>query len=168
MAAQYDSLPSDPPEVVAEQKEQEQHRLRRLQHDADAVARAEKSAQERADVQVSDSPKRPFDCFNECLSNKFKEHAEQLRKRSRARRQAVQLKSAVLDREERKELSTEDLLGRRQPQDEFQGDVNIRTLRQLLKMVDDRGFERYAASRPNSFPIAALSIQLVETKASTY
>ena len=34
------------------------------------------------------------------------------------------------------------LLGRRQPTDEFQGDVNLRTLRALLAKIDEQGFER--------------------------
>ena len=38
-----------------------------------------------------------------------------------------------------------DTLGKRQPQDEYQGDVNFRTLHSLLKMVDERGFERCVA-----------------------
>ena len=80
--------------------------------------------------------------FSEALLDEFTKHASRLRERSRARRAAVQLKSAVLDREEREHVSEEDMLGRRQPQDEFQGDVNMRTLQALLKMIDERGFER--------------------------
>jgi hypothetical protein len=81
-------------------------------------------------------------CFDKRLLDEFAQHAERLRARSRARRQAVALKSAVIDREEREQTSVEDTLGRRQPGDTFQGDVNLRTLRQLLSMVDARGFER--------------------------
>ena len=80
--------------------------------------------------------------FSPKLRNQFEEQAKRLEERARARRKAVQLKSAVLDNEERETSSAEDMLGRRQPQDEYQGDVNIRTLRALLKMIDDRGFER--------------------------
>ena len=35
-------------------------------------------------------------------------------------------------------------LGEWLPGDEYQGDVNMRTLDRLLKRVDQRGFERYA------------------------
>jgi hypothetical protein len=72
----------------------------------------------------------------------FEAHSERLKERARARRDAVQLRAAVLDREDREQASAEEALGRRIPQDEFQGDTNIRTLRALLKMVDERGFER--------------------------
>lgn len=72
----------------------------------------------------------------------FEAHSERLKERARARRDAVTLRAAVLDREDREHASEEEALGRRMPQDEFQGDTNIRTLRALLKMVDERGFER--------------------------
>ena len=77
-----------------------------------------------------------LDCaLNKSLLKEFEKHSEQLRARARARREAVQLKSVINDREEREQVSEEDMLGRRQPQDEYQGDVNLRTLRQLLNMA---------------------------------
>lgn len=82
--------------------------------------------------------------FSDQLSAEFEKHAERLRERSRARREAVKLRASVLDREDHEEVSEAAALGKWQPQDEFQGDVNIRTLRSLLKMVDERGFERSA------------------------
>ena len=87
-------------------------------------------------------PEDPDCALNKSLLKEFEKHSEELRARARARREAVQLKSVVNDREEREEVSQEDSLGRRQPQDEYQGDVNMRTLRQLLKMIDEKGFER--------------------------
>ena len=101
---------------------------------------------------VSGDVPEEAETFNMLLHKQFEDHAVRLRERSHARRNAVQLKAAVLDREERAELSASDLLGRRQPQDEFQGDVNVRTLRQLLKMIDDNGFERYALALASFFP----------------
>jgi hypothetical protein len=83
-------------------------------------------------------------CLNNALCNEFERQADRLAKRAKARREAVQLKSVILDREAREQVNEEDMLGRRQPQDEFQGDVNMRTLRALLKMIDERGFERCA------------------------
>lgn len=80
--------------------------------------------------------------FSPELLFKFDEHNSRLATRARERRSAVLLKSTVLDKEEREEASELSLLGVRQPADEFQGDVNLRTLRSLLKMIDDRGFER--------------------------
>ena len=82
--------------------------------------------------------------FSDQLSAEFEKHAERLRERSRARREAVKLRASVLDREDREEASETDALGKWQPQDEFQGDVNLRTLRSLLKAVDEKGFERSA------------------------
>lgn len=82
--------------------------------------------------------------FNDQLSAEFEKHAERLRARARARRDAVKLRAPVLDREDREQVSEADSLGKWQPQDEFQGDVNLRTLRTLLTMIDQKGFERSA------------------------
>jgi hypothetical protein len=82
--------------------------------------------------------------FGDDVLSQFETHVARLSDRSKARRQSVQLRSAVLDREERAQASELDTLGKRQPQDEYQGDVNFRTLHTLLKMVDERGFERSA------------------------
>ena len=76
----------------------------------------------------------------------FEAHSARLRERARARRDAVAMRAAVLDREDREQASQEDALGRRMPHEEFQGDTNLRTLRALLKMVDERGFERCAGT----------------------
>ena len=54
----------------------------------------------------------------------------------------MRMRSVVNDNEKKEATSEEDTLGRRLPTDEFQGDVNLRTLRSLLKMIDERGFER--------------------------
>lgn len=85
------------------------------------------------------------------LLSQFDEHAKRLEARARQRRSVVAMRSTVLDNEGREEAGEHSLLGVRQPTDEFQGDVNLRTLRALLKMIDDRGFERCAA------PIFALA-----------
>ena len=90
----------------------------------------------------------PVPVFGEQLLSQFETHVARLTSRSKSRRLAVQLRSTVLDREEREQASELDMLGKRQPQDEFQGDVNFRTLHALLKMVDERGFERCAACCP--------------------
>lgn len=142
---QYDSLPADDPEVVRERELREQDRLRRLEHDRQQLKRQNEEASEQDNAGgPEDVP--PECCFTQQLLSEFNQHAERLRKRSRARRQAVTLKSAVLDREDREQASAEDLLGKRQPQDEFQGDVNMRTLQALLKMIDEKGFERCGAT----------------------
>jgi len=87
-------------------------------------------------------PEEPECSISKKLLDEFEKHSSSLRERARARRNAVQLKSVVNDKEEREQVSESDSLGRRQPQDEYQGDVNMRTLRQLLKMIDEKGFER--------------------------
>ena len=81
------------------------------------------------------------------LLDAFTTHSERLRDASRRRRDAVRLKAAVLDTESREEVSADDALGKWQPNDEFQGDVNLRTLRALLTKIDELGFERCAATR---------------------
>lgn len=91
---------------------------------------------------------QPVPVFSEQLLQQFEVHVARLTSRSKSRRLAVQLRSTVLDRDEREQASELDMLGKRQPQDEFQGDVNLRTLHSLLKMVDERGFERCAACCP--------------------
>ena len=82
--------------------------------------------------------------FSGDVLGKFDTHALNMREASRARREAVQLRAAVDDHEEAATNNVFDTLGVRQPQDQWQGCVNLRTLRTLLSIVDDRGFERYA------------------------
>lgn len=60
----------------------------------------------------------------------------------RERRQEVQMVSIVNDKKIRKAASEDDALGRRLATDEFVGDMHLRTLRALLKKIDERGFER--------------------------
>ena len=96
--------------------------------------------QDRVSGQVPDDSSNSL--FSKNLLGEFEKHSEQLRARARARRAAVQLRSVINDREEREQVSEEDMLGRRQPRDEYQGDVNMRTLRALLKMIDEKGYER--------------------------
>lgn len=117
---QYDSLPADNPEVVRERELREQDRLRRLEHDRQQLKRHNEEASEQDAAGGPDDVPQEC-CFGKELLSEFNAHADRLRKRSRARRQAMTLKSTVLDREDREQASAEDLLGRRQPQDEFQG-----------------------------------------------
>ena len=58
------------------------------------------------------------------------------------RREAVALRAVVNDGAQREAVTVEESLGKWQPGDELQGDVNFRTLRALLKLVDEKGFER--------------------------
>lgn len=72
----------------------------------------------------------------------FEAHMTRLKKASRNRRNAVECRNLVEDNEQHEALSVVEGLGKRQPQDVYDGDVNLRTLRTLLKMIDDRGWER--------------------------
>ena len=142
---QYDSLPADNPEVVRERELREQDRLCRLEYDRKQLEREQETgATDEQDHARGERPEEPLPgcCFSHKLLDEFAQHSERLRVRARARRQAVTLKSAVLDREEREQTGADDMLGRRQPSDEYQGDVNMRTLQALLKRIDENGYER--------------------------
>lgn len=83
-------------------------------------------------------------CVSEAVLNEFHEHVARLKEASRSRKESVKFKSVVDDVEERETVSEADTLGVRQPSDVYEGDVNLRTLRSLLKIIDDRGWERCA------------------------
>lgn len=74
----------------------------------------------------------------------FQKHTQSLRNASEAKRNAFALRNIVEDNADRETNSIVDTLGRRQPSDAYDGDVNLRTLRLLLSMIDNRGWERYA------------------------
>lgn len=85
------------------------------------------------------------------ILEEFQTHCTSLRHAYNARREAVVLKNVVEDRQDREATAVEDTLGKRQPTDKYEGDVNLRTLRLLLKMIDDRGWERYAIAQIGPF-----------------
>lgn len=117
----------------------------RLRSGAAAWAAMEQPAEAAAEpAAVADSNDEVHSIFDDDVLSQFDEHVARLSGRAKARRYAVQLRSAVLDNKEREHTSELDMLGKRQPQDEYQGDVNLRTLHSLLRMVDERGFERSA------------------------
>lgn len=72
----------------------------------------------------------------------YERHEAHVATRARSRRDAVGLRSVVDDQEGREAVTVQESLGKWQPGDELQGDVNFRTLRSLLKLVDEAGFER--------------------------
>jgi hypothetical protein len=82
--------------------------------------------------------------FSNIVTNEFEAHCSRLREAARARQEAVRLRAAVDDTSEAVAVDIRDTLGVRQPQDKWEGCTNLRTLRTLLSIVDDRGFERYA------------------------
>ena len=89
------------------------------------------------------------------LLGEFERHHERMIVRARERRAAVALTNLVDAGRVKTSVSEDDLLGKRLPRDEFQGDTNFRTLKALLKKVDERGFERVrAARRPRPRPVS--------------
>lgn len=97
--------------------------------------------------------------FSDVAGAQIDAHAERLRSLAREKRNAVMLKSTAIDsgmQEEKTDVLAE--LGKMKPGDEFQGDANLRTLRFLLKLVDNRGFERCARKLKSFF--FALRVQL--------
>ena len=78
------------------------------------------------------------------LLDVFQSHATKVRDAARAKRDAVALKHVVDDPELRDDAIDDNTLGKRLPGERFAGDTALRTLNQLLAMVDQRGFERCA------------------------
>jgi len=80
--------------------------------------------------------------FSQVILNEFDSHSEAVRKRARQRQEAVRLRATVDDNSASAGVDIRDTLGTRLPQDNWEGCTNLRTLRTLLSLVDDRGFER--------------------------
>ena len=74
--------------------------------------------------------------------SEFEHHAERLRLSASERRQACQLKNCVDDKTNSANAKAGEALGLRLPSDKFEGCVNLRTLRCLLKKIDEAGWER--------------------------
>lgn len=94
--------------------------------------------------------------INSALFKAFDLHVTNLDQARQKRIEALSFKSALEDNgdDEINEDATQDEidgLGVWMAGDEFQGDVNYRTLQKLLTRVDQRGFERYAQSQPFAF-----------------
>ncbi len=84
------------------------------------------------------------------LLDSFAAHTEKLRQAARNRRESVMLQAPV---SEKKSMNAEvsdirQTFGVMLPEDRWQGSMHLRTLRQLLKIVDGRGFERCAHTLP--------------------
>lgn len=80
--------------------------------------------------------------LSECILSEFEKHTDALRIASRARKESMTLRNVVVDGDVKQVISEADTLGKLQPSDVYNGDVNLRTLRTLLKMVDQAGWER--------------------------
>ena len=94
--------------------------------------------------------------LNSVLFQSFDAHVTKLDAARLKRIEALSFKSALEDDGEgeiNEDASLDEIegLGVWQAGDEFQGDVNYRTLQKLLTRVDQRGFERYAHAKPLRF-----------------
>lgn len=104
--------------------------------------------------------------INSALFKAFDLHVTNLDQARQKRIEALSFKSALEDNgdAEINEDATQDEidgLGVWMAGDEFQGDVNYRTLQKLLTRVDQRGFERYAHANPLrfSYPLRTSSLR---------
>ena len=80
--------------------------------------------------------------FSNDILSEFEVHAQRLREASRRRREQCTLKNTVDDPAEEEAADVRATFGVRQPGEELAGDTAIRTLHQLLHMIDENGFER--------------------------
>jgi len=118
----------------------------------DAVTEEEKPGEEGEEGEdVVEEEERAL--INETLFKSFDSHVERLDAARLRRIETLSFKSALEDdgKDEVNEGATQDEidgLGVWMPGDEYQGDVNYRTLQKLLTRVDQRGFERCAYANP--------------------
>ena len=81
---------------------------------------------------------------NPAVLDQFEQHASRMRDASRARKRSVAFRNVVDDRDDHEVASVVDSLGKPMPSDVYEGDTHLRTLRTLLSMIDERGWERCA------------------------
>lgn len=103
--------------------------------------------------------------LNSVLFQSFDAHVTKLEAARIKRIEALSFKSALEDDGEgeiNEDASLDEIegLGVWQAGDEFQGDVNYRTLQKLLTRVDQRGFERCAHANPLRFSHASRTASL--------
>lgn len=80
--------------------------------------------------------------FSEEFLNEYETHVQRLKTAHESKKEATALKNVATDKDVVEAADVWDTLGKKQPGDRFNGCVNLRTLRTLLKMIDERGFER--------------------------
>lgn len=80
--------------------------------------------------------------FSSEILDAYETHVQRLKTVHEMRKDATSLKNVATDVEVVEAVDVWDTLGKRQPTDKFNGCVNLRTLRSLLKLIDERGFER--------------------------
>ena len=101
--------------------------------------------------------------FSNAILDEFASHSAKMRNAARSRRDAVQLRAVVDDDADAVAVDIKDTLGVRLPNDKWQGCTNLRTLRALLSIIDDRGFERSAHQVDRSRPPFSIP-KLTETR----
>lgn len=84
--------------------------------------------------------------FSNEILDAYETHVQRLKTVHEMRKDATSLKNVATDVEVVEAVDVWDTLGKRQPTDKFNGCVNLRTLRSLLKLIDERGFERYCCN----------------------
>jgi len=129
------------PGVDEEEEQEEEVRGVELEREGEGEKEGEEEPEEE--------PEEEDSLIHDALFKSFETHVEHLDAARLRRIEALSSKSALEDdgKEEINEDATQDEidgLGVWLPQDEFQGDVNMRTLQKLLTRVDQRGFERSA------------------------
>lgn len=115
-------------------------------------ARAAKRGREEQDEGDADSDDGQM--LNDEVYREFDEHVKAIGVARDKKRERLAFKSAAEEPDEAAgggaKVETEDQrdqLGEWLPSDQYQGQVNMRTLKQLLGRIDARGFERCASNR---------------------
>tara|TARA_B100000767_G_C19233738_1_gene316290 strand:- start:5 stop:349 length:345 start_codon:yes stop_codon:yes gene_type:complete len=88
--------------------------------------------------------------FSVEILDAYDTHVKRLKEVHEMRKEATSLRNITTDVELVEAVDVWDTLGKRQPGDKFNGCVNLRTLRSLLKIIDDRGFERCVFDTTNT------------------
>jgi hypothetical protein len=109
----------------------------------------EEDEEEAEEAEEAEEEEATDALLHETLFKSFEAHVERLDAARLRRIETLSFKSALEDdgKDDVNEDATQDEidgLGVWLPGDEFQGDVNYRTLQKLLTRVDQRGFERSA------------------------
>jgi len=123
---------------------------------------AEAEGEEEQGEEVAEEEQEVLE--DELISNalfaKFDEHVVAIQRARAARQELLSFKSALEEDTAKAKVDADasldevEGLGVWQPEDEMQGDVNMRTLGKLLTRVDQRGFER--SSQQLEFHVAFL------------
>jgi len=126
--------------------------------------------EEQEEQEEEEEEEEPDALINDSLFKSFDTHVQRLDAARLRRIETLSFKSALEDdgKDEINEDATQDEidgLGVWLAGDEFQGDVNYRTLQKLLTRVDQRGFERSAQQLEARPPLRLARQCLADTRA---